>query len=340
MQFSTRTSGKLLLTGEYFVTEGAVALALPTRMGQSMKAMRLTGRKDSILQWQSYDEQNELWFEAEFSLSEFRILETSEGKFSQDIAEVLQDILRAARHLNAQFLQQKESIAAETYLEFPRNWGLGSSSTLVSMIAEWAGVDAFELLQLTMGGSGYDIAAARADAPLLFQKFNGVNRYETARFDPPFKDQLYFVHLGKKQDSRLAMVYYTTTPPEQRHQHIGRISQITHNIVALREQPEMAMAGASFSMSRGGVRVEQQQADAFGQFEQLLAEHEQLVQSIIRQPRAKELYFSDYWGEVKSLGAWGGDFVLVTSNRGEEETRAYFQEKGFSTLLSYSEMIG
>lgn len=338
MQFSTRTSGKLLLTGEYFVTEGAVALALPTRLGQSMKAMRLTGRKDSILQWQSYDEQGELWFEAEFALADFSIQETSEGKFSQDIAEVLQDILRAARHLNAQFLQQKESIAAETYLEFPRNWGLGSSSTLVSMVAEWAGVDPFELLQLTMGGSGYDIAAARASSPLLFQKFNGTNRYESARFDPPFKDQLYFVHLGKKQDSRLAMVYYSTTAPEERHKHIGRISQITHNVVALREQP--ALAEASFSMSRGGVRIEHPQADAFETFEQLIAEHEQIVQSIIRQPRAKELYFSDFWGEIKSLGAWGGDFVLATSDRSEAETHAYFQQKGFPTVLTYSEMIG
>jgi len=42
---------------------------------------------------------------------------------------------------------------------------------------------------------------------------------------------------------------------------------------------------------------------------------------------------------VKSLGAWGGDFVLVTSNRPEEETRNYFNEKGLEVFLRYDEII-
>jgi mevalonate kinase len=338
MNFSTRTNGKLLLTGEYFVTEGAVALALPTRLGQSLNAMRLAGRKDSILQWQSYDSAGELWFESEFTLGNFDIIDTSAGSFSQDIAEVLQDIFRAARRLNPEFLNHKESVSAETILEFPRQWGLGTSSTLVSMIAEWANIDAFELLALTMGGSGYDIAAARADAPILFQKFNGKNRWEAARFDPPFKNNLYFVYLGKKQDSRLAMVYYSTAAPETRHKHIGRITQISHNVAALREQPQLASV-ANFAISHTGVAIDYPQPDSLSTFEALLAEHEQIVQSVIQQPRAKDLYFSDYWGEIKSLGAWGGDFVLATSARPEAETRQYFADKGFDTVLSYTELI-
>ena len=53
--------------------------------------------------------------------------------------------------------------------------------------------------------------------------------------------------------------------------------------------------------------------------------------------RAKMLYFSDFWGEVKSLGAWGGDFVLVTSDRSLETTRAYFQERGFEQFFRYQD---
>jgi hypothetical protein len=46
--------------------------------------------------------------------------------------------------------------------------------------------------------------------------------------------------------------------------------------------------------------------------------------------------FSDFKGEIKSLGAWGGDFVMVIS---ESDPTAYFSEKGFTTVISYDEMI-
>ena len=101
--------------------------------------------------------------------------------------------------------------------------------------------------------------------------------------------------------------------PEERERPLPRITQITHDIA--------------------------QYTDNLLDFEGLLEEHELLVQGIIQQPRAKELYFNDYWGEIKSLGGWGGDFVLATSNKSEEETKAYFQKKGFDTILKYNEMI-
>jgi hypothetical protein len=50
----------------------------------------------------------------------------------------------------------------------------------------------------------------------------------------------------------------------------------------------------------------------------------------------KERLFDDYFGAVKSLGAWGGDFVLAT---GDKTTPAYFKKKGYSTVLTYKEMI-
>jgi mevalonate kinase len=181
------------------------------------------------------------------------------------------------------------------------------------MIAEWAQVDPFLLLENTLGGSGYDIVAAKAKGPMLFQKFNGNNRWDRSDFNPEFKNQLYFVHLGKKQSSREALVYYTTTAPEEREKPLPRITQITHDIAQYTHHLE--------------------------DFEDLIEEHETLVQSVIQQPRAKELYFQDYWGEIKSLGGWGGDFVLATSNKSAAETKAYFKEKGFETFLKYEELI-
>lgn len=313
MNFSMRTNGKLLLTGEYFVTEGAVALALPTHLGQELSVTDNPEGKAATLHWDSCDGDGNVWFSATFKLPKLNIVEVEDDKEMKELAESLQELLQAACELNPKFLKGKKALYAKTTLEFPRDWGLGSSSTLVAMVAKWAEVDPFELLKKTFGGSGYDLVAATAEGPMLFQKFNGTNRWDKSGFDPSFKEQLYFVHLGKKQSSKEALVYYMVTPPDERGKPLPRITQITHDIA--------------------------QYTDSLEDFEELIVEHEELVQSIIQHPRAKEEYFSDYWGEIKSLGAWGGDFVLATSDKSEEETKAYFQEKGFETVLKYTEMV-
>ena len=45
---------------------------------------------------------------------------------------------------------------------------------------------------------------------------------------------------------------------------------------------------------------------------------------------------SDDKGSVKSLGAWGGDFVLVTKRAGFED---YFKQKGYNIIVPFREMI-
>ena len=311
MKFSTRVNGKLLLTGEYFVMDGATALALPTRYGQKMSAT--DGNELGILHWQSFDHENTCWFDGKFSLNDFSILGAKENE-SQKIAEQLQKILQAARAQNAKFLTDAPNgVHVATDLEFPRNWGLGSSSTLVTMMAEWAGINPYELLEATFKGSGYDIAAALAPGPIVYRRFHGRPQSEIAAFNPDFRHQLYFVYLNQKQDSREALVQYMVTPPDERQVPLPRITQITFNVAQYTQTLEV--------------------------FEELMEEHEELVQSVLKQPRAKERFFSDFWGTVKSLGAWGGDFVLVTSNEPEEKTRQYFAEKGFDTVIAYDEMI-
>jgi hypothetical protein len=46
--------------------------------------------------------------------------------------------------------------------------------------------------------------------------------------------------------------------------------------------------------------------------------------------------FPDYSRAIKSLGAWGGDFVLATGNFNEMD---YFKQKGFHTIISYHKMV-
>ena len=61
-----------------------------------------------------------------------------------------------------------------------------------------------------------------------------------------------------------------------------------------------------------------------------------IISNIIKQKSVKESFFKDFEGSIKSLGAWGGDFILVTS---KDNPTDYFKSKGFETIIPYHEMI-
>ena len=110
------------------------------------------------------------WFETEC------IVDTSlkiSSKDSSDIALRLVQILEAIQRLNPAHFKADEGLSISSTLEFPENWGLGSSSTLITNLAAWAKVDPFKLLELTFGGSGFDIACAQQDSAILYQLEKG-----------------------------------------------------------------------------------------------------------------------------------------------------------------------
>jgi mevalonate kinase len=299
-------SGKLLLSGEYYVLDGALALAMPTRFGQKLK-VTYHASEHKVLHWKSYDNEGKLWFEAKFDTESFDCLD----RFISQKSLTLQKILRMTRRLAANFLKGREYVLVETYLEFPRLWGLGSSSTLIHNVAQWAEVDPYDLLFGTLGGSGYDVACAQAEGPILYKKSAEGPHQHIVTFDPPFKQHLYFVYLGKKQSSAAGIEHYRS---------------LEHNKAALADQLSQ-------------ITQEFLRAETLEQFDMLIEKHESLIAQSLHLTRTKDVFFKDFWGEIKSLGAWGGDFVLATSSRGEEETRMYFAEKGFDVILTYTEMI-
>ncbi len=313
--------GKLLLTAEYFVLDGALALALPVRLGQKLEIGKLGNWEiedsrqkigDNNLHWRSLDEKGECWFEAKFDLENFDFLEETDPA----IAERLQKILQEARNLNPAWspITNHQSLIT-SQLQFPRLWGLGTSSTLIHLVAKWAQIDPFELSARTFGGSGYDIACAGADGPILYRLEGGKPQFEGCDFNPSFHNSLYFIYLGKKQDSREGIRNYRLRIADcglGAQEAVNKVSDLTKRFLA---------------------------AQTLGEFEGLIREHEALVAETIGLPRAKSLFFNDFWGEIKSLGAWGGDFVLATSDRPAEETRRYFNEKGFEVFLPYDELV-
>ena len=67
-----------------------------------------------------------------------------------------------------------------------------------------------------------------------------------------------------------------------------------------------------------------------------LEHHETIMSELLDTKTIKELLFPDFSGTIKSLGAWGGDFVLVVAAHDPTE---YFRAKGFDTILRYQDMI-
>lgn len=299
--------GKFLITSEYFVLDGAIGLALPTQQGQKLTVSTLDSETFS-LQWNSYDANNHVWLSAVFLQQHFENEFTS---FENKEINTLLHILKQAKKLNATFLALPAIIEVNTYLDFPNNWGLGSSATLINNIANWAQVNPFLLLENTFGGSGYDIAVAQANHAITFQRKNKIPFVEKININWPFTENLFFVHLNKKQNSREGIEHYKQMPIDKGAITL-QLNEITQQLII---------------------------ADNFATFENLLNQHETLIANSLQLQEAKQLYFVDYWGSIKSLGAWGGDFVLATSNRSIDETTKYFAEKGFPTVLKYSQII-
>lgn len=299
-----RGNGKLLITGEYFVLDGALALAVPTRLGQQLVIEK---NDTSTINWQSLNHKNQPWFAATFSPKDCSFQNATDNA----TAECLQQILLAIRQQNPDFLTTHQGYHIRTELEFPRLWGLGTSSTLIYALAKWAQIDPYQLLADTFGGSGYDIACAGTDEPIFYQKKAGQPYTEIVDFNPSFKENLHFVYLEKKQNSRKGIQRYRAKVKEDRSL-LDAISTLTQAIT---------------------------QANKITDFADLLLQHEHLVAQTIDLPRAQDLYFSDFKGVIKSLGAWGGDFVLAASPWNHDQVQNYFAKKGYPTLLTYDEMV-
>ena len=302
-----RANGKLLISGEYFVLDGALSLGLPTRLGQRMTVEGYISDENN-LHWQSFDDENNCWFEAIYRTADLKILSTSDN----DAAILLQKMLTFVTNQKPKLLSTENAFRVKTYLEFPRNWGLGSSSTLVVLLSKWANVDPFELLFNSMKGSGYDIACGMAEGAVIYQLDNSIPIMTNVDFNPSYRSNVYFVHLNQKQNSREGIARFR----EKTALGITPLNEIT------------------------ALTTEFINAKTLEKFNHLIEKHETIVAKTIELPRAKDLYFQDYeFGEIKSLGAWGGDFIMITSDKSKAETIQYFKNKGFETILTWNEMI-
>jgi mevalonate kinase len=291
---SFHAHGKLMLFGEYVVMRGVPALAFPTTLGQS-----LTVKSAEQFEWKSY-ETGQLWFSMLFD-SELNILETN----NDDVAHKLMQIFADVKLQNPSLFSNPLSF--ETQANFNRTWGFGSSATLISLIAQWSGVDAYALNEKHFGGSGYDIACATAQGPIHYEReTKTVKNFELPK---SITDKLLFVYLGKKQNSQ---------------QEVNRFGDVEIEQNILNQLKEII--------------AEVSTADDIEQFEVCINQHEQILSEILQRPTLKSVQFPDYPHEIKSLGAWGGDFFMATC-RDLDEAKIYFIDSGRDTIFTFNELV-
>ena len=77
MTKSYRANGKLLLTAEYTILDGAIGLGLPTQKGQILE---ITPYDDKKLHWKSFDHRMNLWYENSFEITPTKIIPSTGGR--------------------------------------------------------------------------------------------------------------------------------------------------------------------------------------------------------------------------------------------------------------------
>ncbi|MGQ7868456.1 GYDIA family GHMP kinase [Sunxiuqinia sp. sy24] len=292
--------GKLLLTAEYFVLQGAKAIALPLQYGQYMEVTE--GKKQGVVNWKALMQEG-LWFSCDYGLPDLKIIHSSD----LEKAVILQDALKAILEMNPRF-HLNGGLDIQTKIDFHNQWGLGSSSTLIANLASWAGVDPYQLNEKIFNGSGFDIACASADGPIFYVKNE---KPEPVTLNYPFLDNLYFIYSGSKKSTRNEV---------RRFLNEGSISQKQLEEVNL------------LSEQIAGVQ-------SLKEFQELIRRHEDLVSGLLKIPTVKASYFGDFQGEIKSLGAWGGDFYLVATPMDDRCVLQYFKEKGLSVVFPWKELV-
>ena len=304
--------GKLLLTSEYLVLDGAEAMAIPCRFGQDLC---LEDHENNTIDWKAYTHEKTLWGDFSFPIAALNHSMNAQPKNEKDF---LIKLLQIAKKLNPSFLKDSTGCSVSTHLEFPRDWGLGSSSTLIYNVAQWAAVDPFKLLALSMGGSGYDIACAAAKKPISYRRNTKIHslQIQEINLEAVLLKEAVFIHLNQKQDSRAGINTYS--------------KQKAANAFSIMEAIEQINILSRSLLNAKDVKTLMTCMEA----------HEAFIGNIIQTTPVKEYLFKDYPGAVKSLGAWGGDFIMAVSEQlNPIETKEYFFNKGYTTSFYYTEMV-
>jgi mevalonate kinase len=297
--YHKKANGKLLLTSEYFILDGASGWAMPTQYGQKMIA---TPTEKPI--WQAFLNDKTLWLETAIN---------SNVASNSNETTLLFEILNYIKQENPEQYHKKINHSFQLFIDFNRAWGLGSSSTFIALIADFFEIDAYKLNHTFFKGSGYDIACAFASEALLYTILDiEVRSIENFSIAESIKPHLFFIYTGQKQNSREAIQYYRNLPQKEKDIAINDLNFITRELIRKQDYKDWLY---------------------------FLKIHEDIISKVLKlekisQTLAKELPFFS-----KSLGAWGGDFILCLANDEPSIIKNRISETGFDTYFEYKDII-
>jgi mevalonate kinase len=290
--------GKFLISAEYLVMEGVMGLAIPLKKGQSLEVKQ--GTQQQLL-WISREQDGKPWFQALIHPGTGMVVEHDNA----EVASVLEKILRAIPDdiRRSCFTGKIAEFKAETN----RDYGIGTSSTLISLLAQWLKLNPYPIQDLSFGGSGYDIACATASGPIVYQK-NKTSEPAVKQVVLPesLLNKMHFVYSGQKMNSRTAILHY------QRK----------------RSNPLLKEKIQSITLELVNNPTEEVWAKLLPKHEALLAEWLGLLPLNMRFPNIPF--------PIKSMGAWGGDFFLCIGSY--HEVKNVLNKEGFSIIWRASEV--
>lgn len=297
-EYQRKANGKFLITGEYVVLRGAEALALPLRFGQSAL---LVPNEGEAVYWEGFEPGGK-WFETALHADSLQVLAGADAEKSERLVRIITEI----RKQSPDFLKQGWWV--RTDLDFNPAFGMGSSSTLLALLCDAAGAEAFPVLKNTFGGSGYDLACAFAEKPILYTLNGDVAQMNETVIHPSVAEHVLFVYSGNKMVSS------------------GEVKKFSSLSI-----PD-AVIHSFTDLTRAAIGAQDHET-----FAEVMRTHEHKMGELLEQP-VLQTRFTDFGGTVKSMGAWGGDFFMAVA-RDVEEAKTYFAQKGFSPVYTYAEVV-
>ena len=286
--YHKKANGKLLITGEYYVLDGAIALACPTYYSQTLEI-----HQSETFSWESFDYLNQLW------------IELNKKNSNSEAGKKLLEILISIDEFELRNRYQMT-------MDFPREWGLGSSSTLIALLADYFSINPYELNNKNFHGSGYDIACAFSETPILYSNKDKISpEIKPAVIPEAIKPYCYFAYLNKKQDSREGINLYRNLG-DNKSAIIHEISSITKELIKKQNLEDWIY---------------------------LLGKHEEIISSSLSIPRAADTVLKGLPFFSKSLGAWGGDFVMILTDLNSNEISQELKKLNLNTIMLYNSFL-
>jgi hypothetical protein len=295
------SNGNLLLTGEYLISQGAEAIALPLKKGHTLAVTPIHGKK---IIWESVYNQ-ETKTKTILKSDDFEITQTN----NENSAKFVQHILRKAMdHLPS--LSHLPGYHVKAFHDYPEFLRFGSESALIANITNWFNINPFRFSREISPGLQYGIACAKSNKPILYQLTNKYPDYREINLDLPFKENIYIVYTGHNPDSYNKKKETQKYPDH--HEVFPKIREINKRIIKSRAHEE---------------------------FENALLEHEKLLSGVLTKERLQERIFQDFPGIIKPLNEWNGELILVTWKGDKNELHEYFAPYNIQTIFSWDELV-